>query len=409
MYRLSSHNAIIENERGKLIVNNKTALGLPYHARVESILKQINHFNDQDASLTIDAAIDALLIYELLDKGIVVPADIDDEVDYLKQRAPLKLPAKGVFGATRLSLQNLPLIEQPSLLFVGIPCDLGSPKPGSRFGPMLIRERSHDMSFGVENGSYLYHLTDQAKINTQTRLYDLGDIEFERGGLDSWQDKVTATFEKINNKHTPITIGGDHSFTYSILKGLCSKREKFTLVQFDHHLDIQTWGNFADGRPQELDQLIHSNFISWVKQDMPYVDIIQLGVNEHQHIKTDVSPKEVKSYFKAVGQQISNLKLNEADQQSIIKNLPIDQDMYISIDVDAIDSAYLPDTGYPAPIGIQVGALLAMLRHLIASNNIIGIDIMEFGKSGDKFAQFKSCCTMNIILLEIIHLLDSKR
>ena len=71
---------------------------------------------------------------------------------------------------------------------------------------------------------------------------------------------------------------------------------------------------------------------------------------------------------------------HEAAQMAAAKNF---SHLYISIDIDAVDPAFAPGTGYPEPAGLTSRQLLHMLHRLKNLKNINIIDIVEVNPKKD--------------------------
>ena len=62
---------------------------------------------------------------------------------------------------------------------------------------------------------------------------------------------------------------------------------------------------------------------------------------------------------------------------------------------------YIPNTGYPSAMGMNIVDLYKIVKFLCKNNNVLGVDIMEFG-STDKYDQTPMCDIILTILLQII-------
>ena len=56
-------------------------------------------------------------------------------------------------------------------------------------------------------------------------------------------------------------------------------------------------------------------------------------------------------------------------------------DVYITVDVDAMDPAYLPATGTPEPEGIRYRDILDTIKAVAQTKHIIGFDVVELAPS----------------------------
>ena len=187
------------------------------------------------------------------------------------------------------------------------------------------------------------------------------------------------------------------------MKGIYSNRKnkKFTIIQLDSHLDIQVWGDFDNGYPKKLTVPDHSNFISWVKHYMPEISILQIGINNYQGIPRN-NLDDVTRYLDNIGQRITNIEIFNNTQEYLENKLPKNQDIYLTIDVDVINSVYMPSTGYPGAIGINLEMIFFIIKTICLYNNIIGVDIMEFAQSANKEFHSRMSNIVNSLILEII-------
>jgi agmatinase len=64
--------------------------------------------------------------------------------------------------------------------------------------------------------------------------------------------------------------------------------------------------------------------------------------------------------------------------------LPKGKKCYISIDVDALDPSYAPDTGTPVPMGMHPRQMLSVLKQVAEHNYVIGIDLVELCPDQDR-------------------------
>src|SRR6185503_10788997 len=114
---------------------------------------------------------------------------------------------------------------------VGVPLDLGvTHRAGARHGPREIRNQSTMMR-------NIHHVT---RVNPyeRCRIADLGDVRFtDVYHLDRAIGEIEAYYQAVREAGvTPLSVGGDHSIVFPILKALSAGRP-LGLVHIDAHLD----------------------------------------------------------------------------------------------------------------------------------------------------------------------------
>ncbi|QEK39399.1 arginase family protein [Candidatus Sneabacter namystus] len=400
LYKFSSFNRTIEGEEGVILHNTITRRSVGYGSDVEKVKDQIL----QQQVRTLESDVDKLLLQiiaaELLDRGAIVPVEhVNREEEYLNSLSAPILPEYGFFGCKVAKVQSIK-DESNLIACFGVPCDVGASKPGSRYGPRLLRGRSKDMNF--RGGRPI--LLDLFNKNTVSfdKLVDLGDVTSTRGNVQQWIANVRALLAKIPTACIPCMIGGDHSLTYAAVTHLWDTGKRFSLVQLDHHLDIQLWGKFKDNKPEYLDDLSHGNFVSWVKYQIPDIDILNIGASRYQSF-SDISSDQVNQYINTVCKVISDFEVQNCEITSIIEKLPQDQDIYLSIDIDAINSIFIrSNTGFPGHTGICLDKFVSIVHFLTTKNNVIGLDLMEHGVSNNHENHYSSSTILANILINII-------
>ena len=231
-----------------------------------------------------------------------------------------------------------------TLEVVGVASDSGnSIASGARFGPAAIRRASLALgpdAIGVDHG-------------------DVGQVH----GCD-WEDvleQVEETVEAIvRRKSCPIVLGGDHAISYAAVAALRACRP-LNIVWFDAHTDFCAWANESwHNHKQVLRRIAGLDHVG---------RIVQIG---HRGI----------TYFDESGRfdRVKVVTAGEARNspaEDILKYLPLEEPVYMSIDIDALDPRWAPGTGHPVPGGLSVARLTQLARTVAGSRPIAGLDVME--------------------------------
>lgn len=133
------------------------------------------------------------------------------------------------------SLFRLPVQEgQPEGLdacFVGIPMDTGSNyKSGARHGPRAVRHESALVRYMNITGALPFESLNVA---------DIGDVPVVPYNLQKSMLIITEYYRRIMDANCiPLTMGGDHSLSYPILRAIRKKYGPIGLIQIDAHPDF---------------------------------------------------------------------------------------------------------------------------------------------------------------------------
>lgn len=166
---------------------------------------------------------------------------------------------------------------------------------------------------------------------------------------------------------TPFLLGGEHTVTLPAIKALkaaCSS--EIGLIQFDAHADLR----FAyEGNP-----LSHASVMRRISE--LGIAIAQFGTRsyceEEQAYRLDAKNKVT---FHDAEELFLRFKENKRTKL-LPRNFP--KKIYLSFDIDGLDSAIMPATGTPVPGGLLWYQTLSLLSELTEGRTIIGMDLVEY-------------------------------
>jgi agmatinase len=237
--------------------------------------------------------------------------------------------------------------------------------------PRYIREASQTLSLTSELG----------KIIPDLKAVDLGDIPI-KSSEDIQNLKQISAF--INNLYTQkqdiilVMIGGNHFCTFPVLKSVEEKlnvHEDYGVLIFDAHLDLYNMFNnntyshaTVAHRIYDLNHIHSNNILIVGARD---IDIPELNFAKQENISYLNAYESIEGLEKYIDRIISFF------HKSQIENL------YISIDIDALDPSVAPATGYPIPGGFSYRNMWRILRGISQKFNLIGFDVVEVSPNLD--------------------------
>lgn len=220
---------------------------------------------------------------------------------------------------------------------------------GADKGPLAILEASSELElYDAETCSEVY----KHGIFTHSPL--------NVAGLDPGEmvKKVkTTTADLIDEKKFVVTIGGEHSISIGSVMAHAEKFGNMCVLQLDAHADLR---KEYKGSPYN-----HACVMARVKEICPFT---QVGIRSLSLEESVVAGREdifysheIKNTSDWISQVVSRLGLN----------------VYVSIDLDVFDPAFLPSTGTPQPGGLDWQEVTALLKAVSESKNVVGFDVME--------------------------------
>jgi len=131
--------------------------------------------------------------------------------------------------ATFARLPRIDEVAKADIAVVGIPFDAGTSfRPGARFGPAHIRESSRLLR--------PYNPAQDAFPFALAQVVDAGDIAVNPFNIPEAMEQISAGVDELLEQDIRlVTLGGDHTIAYPILKSLHKKHGPGTVIHFDTH------------------------------------------------------------------------------------------------------------------------------------------------------------------------------
>ena len=269
------------------------------------------------------------------------------------------------FGASSSSNSRISII--------GVPLQTGSAKSGSENAPYFLRSCSKRYTWSASN-PFIGVISDSS--SRPFCIKDVGDIPRLNDNHSSNIELIERFIDSLPEDEIPLLIGGNHSISFPAIRSLFKRYQNLKVVQFDHHLDLQLWEQGTWGN-EGLDKLFNTNVMSHVLDLLPKKSLYQIGVNALFTVEKS-EQHSVSNYFQKIARQITSMEFITLDSNYIESRLPQNEDIYISIDVDVLDSSLMRVTGYPSEMGIGINHMMKSLFYLFQNNQVIGVDIVEF-------------------------------
>ena len=223
---------------------------------------------------------------------------------------------------------------------------------GPAEGPAAIREM---MKCGSANSS-----TELGQeLDHNPRIVDAGTVDCSVDNK-AFAHLESAIDEICKQGAKPLTFGGDHSVTYPIIKSLAKYHGSFTILHFDAHPDLY---DILDNNP-----LSHACLFARIMENKLANHLVQIGIrtlNQHQRDQAEKF----------------NVEIHEMTNWRGAEQININEPVYITIDLDALDPAYAPGVSHFEPGGLSVRQILDVIHSLNVP--VIGADIVEYNPQRD--------------------------
>jgi agmatinase len=253
-------------------------------------------------------------------------------------------------------------LRDAKYVVVGLPFDgTASFRSGSRDGPDAIRLAS----FNFESYDYHYDL-DLATL----AICDLGNMDL---GADPAyaEETIKEGIALLPKAAVPIFLGGEHSITPPIAESLAKNYAEGELgvLVLDAHLDLrEQFGNTRYSHACASRRILEKKGIG---------AFASIGIRSGSKEEFIFAKENGISYHtsREVFEKGIDYVLDEALERMNCEQL------YLSIDLDALDPAFAPAVGNPEPFGLTSWDVLRTIER--AGPQAVGLDINELSPAYD--------------------------
>ncbi len=255
------------------------------------------------------------------------------------------MPPYNLFGLEEQDYKKAKVVVFP------IPYDSTSTyKVGSREGPRAIIEASRSMELYSEE---LNRRISDIGIYTMEEMAP--DFDSPKGMVDRIAKEVSLA---LDDSKVPLLIGGEHTIAIGAVKAIAGKYKDFSVLHFDAHAD--SYDEFHNSR------YCHACVMARIREICK--SCYSVGVRSID----EKSAKKLNGilYMKEA-RKLSAKLIAEKILKSTTKNL------YVTIDLDVLDSAEMPSTGTPEPGGFRYNELKDILEIVLKQRKLIGMDVNE--------------------------------
>ncbi|HUS95985.1 MAG TPA: agmatinase [Hyphomicrobiaceae bacterium] len=225
---------------------------------------------------------------------------------------------------------------------------------GTRHGPQAILKASHQLE-----------LFDDELWREAYRDYGIAAIRQPHiaENVSEALDGLAAVVERVRAAgRFAMVLGGEHSLTAGAIRPFAAALDDLVVLQIDAHADLR------DGYLGE-----HFSHASAMRRvlDHPNVSVVSIGIRA-------ISEGEV-AFYEANRDRVSIYFAKDQAQwriNDIVEPLA-GRNVYVTFDIDGLDSAVMPATGTPTPGGVNYWTALEIIRRTADVATIVGADVVE--------------------------------
>lgn len=250
--------------------------------------------------------------------------------------------------------------------------------PGARYAPEQIRKSLQWIYNRIEDGKLFDTEANRIIDMSKFEIKDFGDTnKISRYDNEKSLNEIKDCIDKIYQEgYAPILLGGDHSTGWPGIKSLYDNTKgNIGIIHVDSHLDLVKEsdiqglysGSSQMRRASELERINPKN-------------IVQIGMRsynspEHYHFIKDsgITFMPINQVMETSIEDVAKKALEAASNGT--------DHIYLSIDIDVLDSAFAPGSGANEPGGLTSYQLFKFVK--MVAPYIDAIDIVEVNPMTD--------------------------
>jgi agmatinase len=246
----------------------------------------------------------------------------------------------------------------PRFALLGLPWDASSSfLRGAAAAPPRIREALWSPS---ANSS-----TELGIAIEPASLHDVGDLDLPEADPATARDRIRDAVRRlVADGYVPFSLGGDHSVTYPVVCGL-EPHGSFTILHVDAHGDL--YDEFPLPSPDEPsgrgDRYSHACPFARLMEEGRCTRLVQVGIRTMTpHLRAQAARFGVEVFG--------------PDDCARVPVESLQAPLYVSLDLDGLDPAFVPGVAHPEPGGLTVRDVVGLLHRVRVP--IAGGDVVEY-------------------------------
>jgi agmatinase len=266
------------------------------------------------------------------------------------------LPSTASFDRARVTILPLPLDRTTSYV------------AGTRNGPHEILVASSHLELWDEETSSKVH---------GIGICTLPEMEFPWASMEEVMQEIRRVATEILSRDKfLVSLGGEHSITAPLVAAAAAKYPGLSVLQIDAHADLRD--SFM-GTPH--------NHACAMRRVLEHARATQVGIRSLSAEEAEAIPRLPTTVF------YDHDMRDDTDWIARVVD-SLSETVYITIDVDGFDPAFMPATGTPEPGGLSWREGLKLIRRVVSSRRVVACDIVELAPMPGNVAPTFTCAKL---------------
>lgn len=255
---------------------------------------------------------------------------------------------------------------------------------GAADGPNTVSQIFMKEFYGKQQTDVMFRMLPLQKYNIQLSAENIHDVAFrkrqKKATIEAHEFIAQRVSELCRRGYMPIGVGGDHSITYPLCRGVClgNLGKRFGVIYIDAHFDmrpfdrdVQVGGAISSGNA--FRRIITDKRLNVEGKNVVAIGIHNSGSSVYKKLARYARSKGVTVFsddeVRQSAQKIAEAALTIAGQGTDL--------IYFSLDIDAVSEIYAPGVSAPADSGISEEQLYSLVEKIAENEKVAAFDIAE--------------------------------
>lgn len=197
------------------------------------------------------------------------------------------------------------------------------------------------------------------KLRLSENVIDAGDASLREDEQDRAAIEALVSGQ-LEAGRRMLSLGGDHSITFPIVRAYGRRYPKLNIVHFDAHPDL--YPSFAGNR------FSHACPFARILESVDVGSLVQIGIRTMTPPQREIADRHGVAVF-------------GPDQLTEARRVLPQGDVYVTLDLDGLDPAFAPGVSHREPGGLSVRDVLGLVATI--PGRVVGADVVELNPECD--------------------------
>lgn len=212
-------------------------------------------------------------------------------------------------------------------------------------------------------------------------LFDAGDVGCDDDDLEAAQRRLAARVARsLEQGCLPLVLGGGHEVAWGTYQGIAAARpagERLLIVNLDAHFDLRRAERGNSGTPF---MQIHDHRAARGQA----FDYRVFGISRYANTEALFQRAETLGVRWQLDDAMQSPDGLAAAQAALAQDLAACDAVYLTLCLDVLPGATAPGVSAPAPLGVSMAYVEALVDQIMNSGRVIAADIAELNPVFDR-------------------------